>query len=292
MGRVFEKLLNALARGAFALAGWVASITRASLAFSMCLVIVVFAAIGAALVRHVGVWTLIPTLSILMLTMLRIITVLDTHNRALNARDFETLQRMREIVQGKGEPRSAALRALKRVGDGETLLEFEKWKEAADVLATVDLEHVPPIARPGILTELGYARAHAGDATEGVATIERGIAQAEEQPKYPHGKMWHLRRRHGIALSLANEHARAIEVLGPVAEDFHGNKREWSEVFYFLGRSHSSESEFDAAAAALASAVVGEGPFVDRAWLVLEKIASPGEIASLREAIRKERELN
>lgn len=292
MRRAVQKILDGLARGFFAAAGVVSSITRASLPVSALIVAFVHLVVTATLLRYVGVWTVIPMISLFGLTIVHAMGVVQSYSRALSERDFAEVMRIRTIIEGKGEPRSKAMRALKKVGDGELLLEFEKWEQAAEVFATIELDDIQAIARPGIVSELGYARAHAGDAEEGVRTIERALEQADAQESYPPGKRFHLLRRHGIALSLAGEHARAIEVLAPLREDFHGNTREWAEAFYFLGRSHSAENEFDLAAAALAAAVAGDGPFVGRAWTTLEKILAPDEIAMLRESMRKEREQN
>lgn len=212
--------------------------------------------------------------------------------KAIESRDFAEAMRVRAMIDGKGEPRSPAIRALKRVGDGELLLDFEKWSDAADTLALVDLGRLPALARPGILSELGYARAHAGDPERGLADIARAFELADAIAKYPEAKRFHLARRRGIALSLAGQHGRAIEELAPLARDFYGSHREWAEAFYFLGRSHASLGEKDAAASALAIAAGGDGPFVARAWKELEVVCDAAEFAELRAEIKKQREAN
>lgn len=211
---------------------------------------------------------------------------------AIDSRDLPEAMRLRAIIDGKGEPRSKAMRSLKRVGDGELLLDFEKWSEAADTFAGVDLDRLPAISRPGILSELGYARAHAGDAEQGITDIARAFELADAQPQYPAWKRFHITRRRGIALSLAGQDRRAIEVLAPLRDDFPGTHREWAEAFYFLGRSHAALGENDAAGAAFAAAVAGDGPFVGRAWKALEEVCDEAELAELRETMRRQREAN
>jgi tetratricopeptide (TPR) repeat protein len=290
MPRVLGKVLDGLARAFFTSLRAVAAVTGRSLSTSVILLMILVIAASVALVRVVGIAPVVVIHALVLVMLVRIAQIAGAYSKAFEARDFAEVTRLREIIEGKGEPRGRAMRAMKRVGDGELLIQFEKWEEAADILAKVELDALPEISRPGILSELGYARAHAGKVDKGVADIERAIAAAKTQESYPAEKRFHLARRHGIALSLASEHERAVEVLTPLREDFRGNPREWTETLYFLGRSHAGLEAHQEAAQALVSAAVGEGPFVGRAWRELESILDPDELAELRESIRKDQE--
>lgn len=290
MRRALGKGLDALARALFAAMRAIAAVTGRSLSVSLLILMALLAVVAIGLWRWMGAAALLVTHAPVLVAMVRMTTLVKAYDDAFGARDFAEVIRIREIIEGKGEPRSAATRAMKNVGDAELLLEFEKWAEAADVFATIELGDLPERARPGILSELGYARAHAGKVDRGVDDIERALEQADAQTDYPVGKRFHLLRRHGIALSLAGEHERAIEIIAPLREYFQGSQREWAEAFYFLGRSHAARGERDLAGGAFASAVFGQGPFVARAWKELEAITDPAELALLREEVAKGRE--
>lgn len=292
MAGVTTKVLDGLARTFFGALRGVAALTGRSLAVSVVLLMAIVVLVSAILVHFVGAAFVLPIHAVVLVTLLRVGKLAGDYSRAFDARDFVEVTRIREIIEGKGEPRGRAMRAMKRVGDGELLLEFEKWEEAADAFANVELDALPAVSRPGILSELGYARAHAGKVDRGVADIERAIVEADAQSAYPDGKRFHLARRHGIALSLAGEHERAIEILAPLKKDFLGNPREWTELHFFLGRSQLALDGEPDAAQSFVSAAVGEGPFVGRAWKELEKLLDPVELAELRESIRKDRESN
>jgi hypothetical protein len=291
MPRAVAKVLEGLAGIFFSTLRAIAALTGASLNASVIGVTAAILAINVPLVfiaRRGSVGPLPAVLfnSTVLLMFLGVIRVGKATKIAIEARDLPEATRLRTIIEGKGDPKAPAMRAMKRLGDGELLLQFEKWEAAADTLGSVDLEYLPEIVRPGIVSELGYAHAHAGDTARGLADLDRAFALADAQGSYPAGKRFHLTRRRGIALSLAGEHARAAALLTAACDDFQGDAREWSEAFYFLGRSHGSLDDPDAAGRAFVSAVVGEGPFVGRAWKELEKLLDPADLAALRDDIR------
>lgn len=290
MPRALEKVLDAFARTFFTGLRAVSAATGRSLSTSVVLMMALVVLASVVLVRFVGMIPVVMIHSVVLASLVRIAQITTAYSKAFEARDFVEVMRIREIIEGKGEPRGRAMRAMKRVGDGELLLEFEKWDEAADVFASVERDALPEISRPGILSELGYARAHAGKVDKGVADIEHALEEAKAQAAYPDGKRFHLARRHGIALSLAGEHERAIEIIEPLKDDFKGNPREWTEAHYFLGRSHAALDAHHDAAQAFVSAAVGEGPFAGRAWKELEKLLDPAELAELRESLRNDQE--
>jgi tetratricopeptide (TPR) repeat protein len=289
--RWIESTREVLARIFFALMRAVGAVIGGSLMTStVCAVVLLF--VPNAAIVFAGPWALLFYNLLVLATLLAVGHVGKKTQAAIQNGDVVEATRLRAIIEGKGEPRSPAMRAMKRVGDAELLLDLEKWPEAAELFATIDVGLLPEIVRPGIVSELGYARAHAGDADRAAADLERAFALADATKDYPAGKRFHLVRRRGIALSLAGEHARAIELLAPLRDDFDGNAREWAEAFYFLGKSHAELDDPRAAGDAFITAVVGEGPFVGRAWKELEALCDPTELAEIREDLRKRRETN
>lgn len=268
----------------------VAAITGRSLVVSVVILMIVL--IGATVVveRFVGILPILPLHAVFVVTLVRLGSIAADYSRAFEQRDFAEVMRLREIIEGKGEPKSRAMRAMKRVGDGELLLEFEMYEEAAEVLSTVELSALPEISRPGILSEIGYAHAHAGRVDRAVNEIESALAEADAQASYPAAKRFHLVRRHGVALSLAGEHERAVDVLAPLERNFQGNPREWADAFFHLGRSHAALDDEELAIDSFVRAAMGDGVFVQRAYRELEKLMTPAELAALRESIRKQQE--
>lgn len=290
MPRVVAKVLDAFAAAFFIALRAVAAITGRSLIVSVVILMVTLIGLTVVVEHFVGVWPILPLHAVFVATLVRLGTIAAEYSRAFEYRDFAEVMRLRQIIEGTGEPKSRAMRAMKRVGDGELLIEFEMFKEAAAVLATVELSALPEIARPGVLSELGYAHAHGGQVDRAVTEIETALAEADAQASYPSMKRFHLVRRHGIALSLAGEHERAVDVLAPLATDFQGNSREWAEAFFFLGRSHAALDDAQLATHSFVRAVMGDGPFVPRAWSELEKLMDPSALSELREWVRKEQE--
>src|SRR4029079_16811959 len=135
----------------------VTRVTGRSLSVSTVILMVILFGINAVVLKvggRVGGPIGSHAFCVLFLFMLwRVSRVVKAYGNAFAARDFAEVTRLREIIEGKGEPKSKAMRALKRVGDAELLLQFEKWKEAAEVFATIELDDLPEIARPGIMSE-------------------------------------------------------------------------------------------------------------------------------------------
>ncbi len=208
------------------------------------------------------------------LALNRVLTVSMDYGKAHGAGDIVQVARLKRLMDGSGPPRSPFERANRMLGDAELLAHFERWAEAREKLAEIDLEALPERARPGVLGHQGYATAHAGQADLGVELLEKAVEEAKAQPDYPAEKQWFMRVRLGIALSLAGRHEDAIAVLDAVLEGvdgYEGELREWTAALFFLGRSLRACGTFDEAMASFdAAARGGEGPFAPRAKAALD----------------------
>lgn len=190
--------------------------------------------------------------------------------RAVVAHDLEEAARLRRLIDGEGPPRNRVEKNVRMLGEAEALLAVEKWAEARDLFATIDIDALVALAQPGVVSELGYATAHAGQPAEGVEHLLRAVAMAEAVPSYPRGKRWFVDQRLGVALSLAGRHDEAIAVLDDVTSNGLGEPRPWTEALYFLARSLGAMGETEGSSEVMAVASSeGEGPFAARARAAL-----------------------
>jgi tetratricopeptide (TPR) repeat protein len=160
---------------------------------------------------------------------------------------------------------SPASREMEKVGRGERLILMERWAEARDVLASIDRAVLPLMNRPGILNNLAYATALAGDPERAIEWILQAQEEAEAiGADYPREKLQFMRGTQAIALSLADKHEEAIAILEPLIA-IEKPVRARSTRAYFLGRSYRAIGRTADAARAFELAAGGEGPFVEAA---------------------------
>lgn len=158
---------------------------------------------------------------------------------------------------------------MEKVGKGERLILSERWAEARDVLASIDRSLLPEMNRPGILNNLAYATAQAGDPERAIELVGKGLKEAEALgDTYPPEKLPFFRGTHGIALTLAGRHEDAIALLAPLLE-IEKPPRARSARTYYLGQSLRALGRTAEATRALEVAAAGEGPFVERAKTAL-----------------------
>ena len=206
--------------------------------------------------------------------ILRGLTVGREYNAAHEREDVDEIKRLKRLMEGDDPVLTAFGRANSDVGDAELLLAFERWAEARDLFATIDREALPALRRPGVLNELGYATAHAGEPGRAISVLEASLCEAEAQAGYPDEKMWVLRTRFGIGLSLAGRHEDAIEVLLHMVTSEASDSRLWTAAHFFLACSLRASGNFDDAAVHLEAAADGDGRYVERAKAALQLAAA------------------
>lgn len=210
-------------------------------------------------------------LVLVMVVLQRMTQIVKRLGRATAAQDMEEAARLRRLIDGEGPPRNRTERSVRILGDAEALLAAEKWAEARDLFATIEVDALVAIAQPGVVSELGYATAHAGQPAEGVEHLLRAVRMADAQPKYPRTKRWFVDQRLGVALSLAGRHDEAITVLDDVTSNGGGEPRPWTEALYFMAQSFAALGVTDASVDLLSLAARdGDGAFKARARAALE----------------------
>jgi tetratricopeptide (TPR) repeat protein len=183
----------------------------------------------------------------------------------------------------KAEQLSAMMRAfsdgspvnqeMAKVGQGERLILGERWAEARDVLASIDRSILPETSRPGVLNNLAYSTALAGDPSRAIELIVEALKHAESITGYPSEKLPFMRATHGIALSLAAKHEEAIALLEPVVA-IPAPPRARTARAYFLAQSYRALGRTaDATRSFELAATGGEGPFAKPAAEALAQLA-------------------
>lgn len=188
--------------------------------------------------------------------------LLVQYRAAFERGDVDALERARRLLRA-GLPDSAVMTHAELVGDGERLILQERWAEARDVLARIDRAQLPEVSRPGVLNNLAYATALAGEPARGAELARRAIEEAKAQgAAYPRERHPFLRGTLGIALSLAGEHEEAIALLEPLVAD--GPPRAIATRAFHLGQSLRALGRFDEAERALSRGAAQDGPFAER----------------------------
>jgi tetratricopeptide (TPR) repeat protein len=197
--------------------------------------------------------------------------LLAQYKEAFDRGDAEAARRIRTLVRA-GSSDGALTRESDKVGRGEMCLLNEKWAEARDFLAQVDRSLIPRKAQPGVLSNLAYATAQAGEPERAIALVRQALAEAEAQgAEYPAEKWPYLRGTHGVALGLAGHHDDAVAWLEPLIA-IERPPRARSTRAYYLGQSYRALGRFAEAAKAYAVAAKADGPFADRARAALRSL--------------------
>lgn len=192
--------------------------------------------------------------------------LLRQYHEAFERGDADEVERIRDTIERLFPPTGP----YKLIGEGEILILRERWAEARDVLEKIKREHLPMINRPGILNNLAYATAHAGDPEKAVELARTALAEAKRQgEKYPATKIVNIRGTLGIALSLAGRHTEAIETLEALKNES-GSPRSRAVRAYFLGNSLRGAGRADRARSAYETAAGLDGPWADRARARME----------------------
>jgi tetratricopeptide (TPR) repeat protein len=185
--------------------------------------------------------------------------------------DIQEVMRLRALMRA-ARPEGEMTVEFEKVGDGEVLLLHERWADARDTLARVDRSILPVENRPGVLSNLAYATAHAGEPEQAIELVRRALGEAAALGShYPAEKLPFLRGAHGIALGLAGRHEDAIAWLEPLVAIEHP-KRARATRAYYLALSYRALGRYADAARAFAIAAEGEGPFADRARLAAARL--------------------
>jgi len=197
--------------------------------------------------------------------------LLAQYREAFDRGDAEEALRLRAIVR-RGLPDSELTRQSENVGLGELCLLNERWAEGRDFLAKVDRSLLPMKSRPGVLSNLAYGTAQAGEPERGITLVRQALAEAASLgAHYPQEKLPYLRGTHGVALGLAGHHEDAVSWLEPLIPIEHP-PRARSTRAYYLGQSLRALGRFAEAASAYEIASKGAGPFADRARAALRSL--------------------
>ena len=194
--------------------------------------------------------------------------------------DAEQAEHFSALMHALGNALSAGLggsgdspgaQEMEKVGKGERLLLAERWAEGRDVLASIDRSLLPLMNRPGVLNNLAYATAQAGDPGRAIALIADALKEAEAiGPDYPQEKLPFLHATHAIALHLDDKHEEAIALLEPLVA-IEKPVRTRSTRAYYLGQAYRALGRTSDAARMFELAANGEGPFAKRAADALSK---------------------
>jgi len=192
--------------------------------------------------------------------------LLRQYHEAFERGDADEAERVRDTLE-RMFPQTNDRRLI---GEAELLILRERWAEARDVLERIKREHLPMINRPGILNNLAYTTAHAGDPAKGIELARKALAEAKRQgEKYPETKVASIRGTLGIALSLGGKHHEAIEVLEALKNES-GTSRSRAARAYFLGESLRAAGKADRARTAYATAAALDGKWAERARARIE----------------------
>jgi tetratricopeptide (TPR) repeat protein len=201
----------------------------------------------------------------------RRVRLLARYKEAFDRGDAEEALRLRAMVRA-GLPDTALTRESENVGLGEMCLLNERWAEGRDLLAKVDRSILPAKSRPGVLSNLAYGTAQAGEPERAIALVHQALEEAAQQgSSYPQEKLPYLRGTHGVALCLAGHHEDAVSWLEPLLAIEHP-PRARSTRAYYLGQSYRALGRFAEAANAYDVAAKGSGPFADRARAALRNL--------------------
>jgi hypothetical protein len=194
---------------------------------------------------------------------------------AFSRGDADEVARLRSLIEGRREPRSPLDRARRLVGHAEELLLRERFAEAVELLERVDRMALPEVSRPGVLSELGYAMAFTGQPAKGVELARAAVAEAQSQRDYPASKRWHLDKRLGVTLELANRHDEAISVLHSVIERGGGSAYESAPAAFYIAKAFRGIGALEAAGEMMALAAKLEGPCAVRARAAIAAASEP-----------------
>ena len=191
----------------------------------------------------------------------------------LVVRDHRLTKAYREAFERGDADALARIRAIldrhlpapmRNVGLGEELLVRERYAEARDALARVARSELPLGSRPGILSNLAYATALAGDHARGVDLARQALEEASAQAgRYPDDKRASIQGTLGIALSLAARHEDAAATLAPLL-DAPGTPRAKATHAHFLGASLRALGRVDEAMNAYAFSAARVSPWATR----------------------------
>jgi tetratricopeptide (TPR) repeat protein len=197
--------------------------------------------------------------------------LLARYKEAFERGDTAECLRLRDLVR-VGLPDTDLTRESEKVGKGEMFLLEERWAEGRDVLATIDRSVLPLKSRPGVLSNLAYATAQAGEPERALTLVRQALAEALAQGEsYPAEKLPYLRGTHGVALGLAGHHEDAVTWLEPlIAVEYPPRAR--TVRAYYLAQSHRALGRFAEAASMYRIASEGDGPFADRARAALRSL--------------------
>lgn len=217
--------------------------------------------LGAA----VGAWLLVaaPTY-VLMLRSLR-----RRHAEAFEQEDAAAMRAVlrdyESLIGGRTE-----LREQLRAAKAEVLLIEERWIEARDALSTVDRARLDRRLHAGLLNNLAWSTAHAGDPRSAIEIAQRalGEARASDSPRTEA-----IRGTLGVAYALDDRPGDAIPILEELLR-VGGTPRMQAIRAFFLGEARRALGKHQAAADAYRKAIAMQraGKWTVRAQRALEAL--------------------
>jgi tetratricopeptide (TPR) repeat protein len=174
-------------------------------------------------------------------------------------RDYESL------IGGRPE-----LREQLRAAIAEVLLIEERWVEARDALATVDRARLDRRLQAGLLNNLAWSTAHAGDPRGAVEIAERALAEARAAAS---ARTEAIRGTLGVAYALGDRPSDAIPILEGALRAG-GTPRMQAIRAFFLGEARRARGEHQAAADAYRKAIATQraGKWTVRAQRALDAL--------------------
>jgi hypothetical protein len=222
------------------------------------------ALIGAA----VGAWLLVAApIYVAMIRALR-----ARHARAFEREDAAAMRAVLRDYESLGRGRAEFHEQL-RAAKAEVLMIEERWAEARDALATVDRSRLDQRLHAGVLNNLAWSTALAGDPSRAIRLAEQALAATKSAAG---GHRAAIRGTLGVAYALADRPKDAAGVLEEVLRAG-GSPRMQAIRAYYLGEARRALGQLPAAADAYQRAIAEQraGRWSVRAKRALERLPKP-----------------
>jgi tetratricopeptide (TPR) repeat protein len=233
-------------------------------------------ALGAASVEHaigligaaIGAWLLVAApIYVWMIRALR-----ARHARAFEEEDTAAMRAVLRDYESFGHGRGDFHEQL-RAAKAEVLLIEERWAEARDALATVDRSRLDPRLHAGVLNNLAWSTALAGDPARAIRLAEQALTATKTSAG---GHRTAIRGTLGVAYALDDRPTDAVEALEDVLRAGGSPRMQAIRAFY-LGEARHALGQHQAAAAAYRRAIAEQraGRWSVRAKRALERLPRP-----------------
>lgn len=220
--------------------------------------------VGAA----IGVWLLVAApIYVWMIRGLR-----ARHARAFEQEDAAAMRAVLRDYESFGRGRAEFHEQL-RAAKAEVLLIEERWAEARDALATVDRSRLDQRLHAGVLNNLAWSTALAGDPGRAIRLAEQALSATKTSAGAYRSA---IRGTLGVAYALGDRPNDAAETLEEVLRSGGSPRMQAIRAFY-LGEARLALGQHRAAADAYRRAIAeqGAGRWSVRARRALERVPKP-----------------